>query len=263
VRPKDSRRRLVMFVLFAAMTAGLTATASAASPLPPCQVADKLTQHRATSDWHRTLVDQTYRLPAGYAPPNLRSTAYAGLSGTYAVRRNVIADLKAMASAARAAGARFAIQSAYRSHATQRSTFAYWVRVHGYTTASQESARAGHSEHQLGTALDFRSHGGAAPWTYRDWGKTRAGAWLRANAWQFGFVMSYPRGKSAVTCYTYEPWHYRYVGRARAAIIHGSGLTLREFLWAEQTTPPPTPTPVPDPVPTAEPSIEPTAAPPP
>lgn len=263
VRPQDSRRRLVSFVCFVALAAGLPGTASAAgtAALPPCEVANTLTQHRATSDWERTLVDQTYRLPAGYAPPNLRSTSYAGLSGAYAVRRNVIADLKAMASAARVAGARFAIQSAHRSHATQRSTFAYWVRVHGYTRASMESARAGHSEHQLGTALDFRSDGGAAPWTYRDWGTTKAGAWLRANAWQFGFVMSYPKGKSAVTCYTYEPWHYRYVGRARAAIIKASGLTLREFLWMEQTAPPPTPTSVPEPVATEAPTPPPTPTP--
>lgn len=262
-RTLDRRTRRVALLLFVALTTGLAATASAASALPPCQVADTLTAHRATSDWDRTLVDQTYRLSAGYAPPNLRSTSYAGLSSAYAVRRNVIADLKAMFTAARAAGARFAIQSAHRSYATQRYTFAYWVRIHGYTRASMESARAGHSEHQLGTALDFRSYGGAAPWTYRDWGTTKAGAWLRANAWQFGFVMSYPKGKSAVTCYAYEPWHYRYVGRARAATIKASGLTLREFLWTEQTTPPPTPVPepvpteAPTPVPTADPSIEP------
>lgn len=262
-RTLDQRRRLIPLLLLVATATGLPGAAAGTEPvaLPPCQVADTLAQHRATSDWKRTLVDQTYRLPAGYTPPNLRSTLNAGLSGTHAVRRNVIADLKAMASAARAAGARFAIQSAYRSYATQRSTFAYWVRVLGYTTASQESARAGHSEHQLGTTLDFRSHGGAAPWTYRDWGKTRAGAWLRANAWQFGFVMSYPKGKSAVTCYTYEPWHYRYVGRARAEIIQSSGLTLREFLWAEQTTPPPPPNPTPTPEPVATPEPVPTVQP--
>ena len=216
--------------------------------------------HRATSDWARALVDQTYRLSAAHAPSDLRSTVAAGLASGFMVHRRVIADLKAMASAARAAGARFAVQSAYRSHATQRSTFAYWVRVDGYAKASRESARAGHSEHQLGTALDFRSHGGSAPWSYLDWGASKAGAWLSANAWKYGFVMSYPRGKSAVTCYAYEPWHYRYVGRARAATIQASGLTLREFLWAEQTaptptpvpatTPPPTPMPVPTPIPT-------------
>ena len=126
-----------------------------------------------------------------------------------------MADLRAMASAARKAGARLAIQSAYRSYTTQKSTFAYWVRVSGYSAAIRSSARAGHSEHQLGTTIDFRSYGGSAPWYYSDWGKSKAGAWLRANAWKYGFVMSYPKGKTSVTCYAYEPWHFRYVGRSR------------------------------------------------
>ena len=58
--------------------------------------------------------------------------------------------------------------------------------------------------------------------------------------------MSYPKGKTKVTCYTYEPWHYRYVGRTLAKQVHDSKLTLREFLWQRQnppTAPEPTPTP--------------------
>ena len=65
--------------------------------------------------------------------------------------------------------------------------------------------------------------------------------------------MSFPKGKTSVTCYTYEPWHYRYVGRTRAAKIRASGLTLRQFLWREQNTPAPTPTPRPTPTPDAPP----------
>ena len=144
------------------------------------------------------------------------------------------------------------MQSAYRSYANQKATFDYWVRVDGYATAIKESARAGHSEHQLGTTLDFRSYGGSAPWNYSDWATTKAGAWLKANAWKYGFIMSYPKGKSAVTCYAYEPWHYRYVGRDVAAKVRASKLTLREYLWKQQTAtpPPPTPTPTPTPSPT-------------
>jgi D-alanyl-D-alanine carboxypeptidase len=167
-----------------------------------------------------------------------------------------------MASAARNAGARLAVQSAYRSYSTQASTFAYWVRVSGYTAALLSSARAGHSEHQLGTTLDFRSYGGSAPWYYTDWGKTKAGAWLKANAWKYGFIMSYPKGKTSLTCYGYEPWHYRYLGRAVAAKVHASGLTLRDYLWRQQTTPPvPTPTPLPSEHPTTRPSRPPSDAP--
>ena len=46
-------------------------------------------------------------------------------------------------------------------------------------------------------------------------GDDQPGTWLKANAWKYGFVMSYPKGMTSLTCYTYEPWHYRYVGRAR------------------------------------------------
>ena len=61
--------------------------------------------------------------------------------------------------------------------------------------------------------------------------------------------MSYPKGKTAVTCYTYEPWHFRYVGRAVASKVHASGLTLREYLWRQQNGAAPSPTPTPTPTP--------------
>jgi D-alanyl-D-alanine carboxypeptidase len=215
-----------------------------------------MTAQRSYADWQRTVLDTTFMLPRSYAPGDLRSTSTAGLNAGQSVRRFVIVDLAAMATAARRAGARLAVQSAYRSYATQISTFRYWVSVSGYSTALRTSARAGHSEHQLGTTVDFRSYGGSAPWYYHDWGTTKAGAWLKLNAWKYGFAMSYPKGKTSVTCYAYEPWHFRYVGRAVAAKIHASGLTAREYLWRQQTTPTPTPThsPTPTPTPTATPT---------
>jgi hypothetical protein len=76
--------------------------------------------------------------------------------------------------------------------------------------------------------------------------------------------MSYPKGKSpSVTCYGYEPWHYRYVGRAEAADIEASGLTTREWLWQrqpDQTPPPSTPPTYPVTWPPAVPSVQPSPA---
>lgn len=234
-RPAHRRRLAALLVLVATLT-GLAGTAvSAADALPACRVADTLTPYRELTDWRRTLVDLTYRVTSGYKPTDLRSTADAGLNGGYSVRAILLDDLRAMAAAARAADARFSVQSAYRSYATQVSTFDYWVSVYGYSKALTLSARPGHSEHQLGTAIDFRSYGGGAPWDHDDWATTRAGAWLKANAWRYGFIMSYPKGKSTVTCYAYEPWHYRYLGRERAAKLHESGLTIREALWMEMS----------------------------
>jgi zinc D-Ala-D-Ala carboxypeptidase len=246
------RFRLIAFVLSCALATGLLATVVTAASLPSCKIADVTTAQRSYSAWNRTVLDTRYRITKGYAPGDLRSTANAGLNGSLRVRSLVIADLRAMATAARRAGARLAVQSAYRSYSTQKSTFAYWVQVSGYAAALRSSARAGHSEHQLGTTIDFRSYSGSAPWNYADWGKTKAGAWLKSNAWKYGFIMSYPKGKTAVTCYAYEPWHYRYVGRAEAKAVRASGLTLREYLWRKQTAPAATPPPTPvNPTPTA------------
>jgi D-alanyl-D-alanine carboxypeptidase len=246
--------------LAVAILAGFAGTVSA-SPLPACRVADVLTRYNTTRDWHRSVLDWYFRLPSGYAPGDLRSTAYAGLNSGYSVRSFVVADLKAMAWAARNAGARLAVDSAYRSYANQRYVFNYWVNRVGYSRALLTSARPGHSEHQLGVTIDFKSYGGSSAWYYNDWATTKAGAWLKANAWRYGFVMSYPKGKTSVTCYAYEPWHYRYVGRDEAAKVRASGLTLRQYLWREQTTPSPTPRPTPSPTPTPPPTPAPTSSP--
>ncbi len=207
---------------------------STGNVLPTCAYMDVLTPHHGIGDWEITLLDTIYHLPAGYAPSDLVDSSSAGVNGGYALRAFVAAELREMAAAARAAGAPIGVVSGYRSYAQQQSTFDYWVGVGGYDQALRTSARAGHSEHQLGTAIDVTSEGGRAPWEYADWATTPAGAWMAANAWRYGFVMSYPAGGFDRTCYDYEPWHYRYVGRDLAARIVGDGRTPREVLWGLQ-----------------------------
>lgn len=201
---------------------------------PTCAYMDVLTRHHGYGDWAISLLDTIYHLPADYAPGDLVDSSTAGVNGGYLLRSLVRDDLREMAAAARAAGAPIELVSGYRSHAQQRATFDYWVGVGGYEQALRTSARAGHSEHQLGTAIDVTSEGGAAPWEYADWAATPAGGWMATNAWRYGFVMSYPRGAFDRTCYDYEPWHYRYVGRDLAARIAGGDRTPREVLWELQ-----------------------------
>ena len=193
-----------------------------------------LTKHHGYTEWPITLLDTIFMLPADYYPGDLADTSLAGLNGGYLVRSFVLDDLRAMANDARAAGVPIQVVSGFRSYAQQQATFQHWVNVGGYEQALRTSARAGHSEHQLGTSLDFTSAGGGAPWEYADWAATPAGAWMAQNAWRYGFVMSYPEGKFAETGYDYEPWHYRYVGRSMASLIAGSGLSPREYIWPLQ-----------------------------
>ncbi|MGH2444570.1 MAG: D-alanyl-D-alanine carboxypeptidase family protein, partial [Candidatus Limnocylindria bacterium] len=200
-------------------------------PLPACRYDDVLTSRHALDDWNRTMLDTIFMLPSGYGPADLVRTSIAGVNGGHSVRRIAAADLVAMASAARAAGRPIAIVSAFRSYAAQVTTFNQNVARYGLELALRRSARPGHSEHQLGTTLDVTHSGGAIPWSYHDWATHPTGAWMRDNAWRFGFVMSYPKGSFDTTCYDYEPWHYRYVGREMARLVRLSGLTLREVIW--------------------------------
>jgi len=207
---------------------------SATPPLPACRYADEPAAHTDYDDWQHTIVDTISRLPKGYVPPDLVPVSRAGLSGGGSIRLIAIADLKALAKAARKAGVRLAVKSAYRSEARQRATFAGWVRTSGVAEARRFSARAGHSEHQLGTAIDFMAAGGGSPWTPA-FARSRHPRWLAANAWRFGWILSYPAGAQAETCYGGEAWHYRYVGRDVTAEVHVSGMTLRAWLWLHAT----------------------------
>ena len=231
-----SRLRPIVLAAIVAATslvgAAPVAVSAATSP-PECRYDDVLTRYTAYSDWNRTLLDTIYMVRRAYVPPNLVSVSNANIGGTGRVRRFVIADLRAMAAAARKAKAPLRVVSAYRSYGTQQTVYQREVNRFGVRLARQRVARPGHSEHQLGTTLDFGSAGTSLePWA-SDWGETKAGTWMRQNAWRYGFVLSYPRNRRGVTCYRYEPWHWRYVGPEMAADMHGTGLTLREYLWRE------------------------------
>jgi len=201
---------------------------------PACAYDDRPTPRSGYGDWPLSLLDTIFHLPAGYAPGDLVDSSAAGLNGGYLVRSLIVADLRALAADASANGTPIQIVSAYRSYEQQAATFQHWVEVGGYEQALRTSARPGHSEHQLGTVLDVTSAGGTAPWEYADWAATPAGAWMAANAWRYGFVMSYPRGSFASSCYDYEPWHFRYVGRDLAAAMHADGRVPRLVLWELQ-----------------------------
>ncbi len=213
----------------------VASTAGASTP-PTCAVADVPTPLNSYDDYPYTLLDTAFALPPEYEPPDLVRVSQAFPAsydggGELLVRSVMIADLSALLREAEMAGVRFAVQSAYRSYAYQERTFLYWVERDGYEAAIASSARPGHSEHQLGTAIDMRSLDGPPAWDLEDWALTPEGAWLEENAYRFGFVMSYPRGSADVTCYVYEPWHYRYVGRELAADVRASGVTPREYMW--------------------------------
>ena len=53
--------------------------------------------------------------------------------------------------------------------------------------------------------------------------------WLQNNAYKYGFILRYPKGKENITGYEYESWHYRYVGEEVAEEIHNLDITFDEY----------------------------------
>ena len=82
----------------------------------------------------------------------------------------------------------------------------------------------GHSEHQLGLAVDFAATGKNA----EDFSTTPQSQWMQENAWRFGFVQSYTEDKVTETNKLARPEHYRYVGLALAQQLVEAHHTLKE-----------------------------------
>lgn len=123
----------------------------------------------------------------------------------------------------KASGYDMEIISGFRSYEKQKNTFEYWCSIDGEEVASTYSARPGHSEHQTGLAMDITS-------LEQAYGKTEEGMWLAQNCHEYGFIIRYPKNKTKITGYMYEPWHVRYLGKSTAKLVHDSGLSLEEFL---------------------------------
>jgi D-alanyl-D-alanine carboxypeptidase len=234
--PRSLRALAAALVLGAGLLAAPAAAptpVAGVGPLPPCRYDDILTDPIGYDDGPVTLVDTMLMVGDGYRPPDLVAVSKAGVGGGGLVREIALADLTAMAKAAKANGTPLKSLSAYRSYKTQVALFGKYASGYGFGDAVTFSARPGHSEHQLGLTIDFGAVGDTR--LTSNWEVTRTGKWMAGNAWKYGWMMSYPKGTMALTCYSYEPWHYRYVGRDAAAAIHEAGLTPREYLWANYT----------------------------
>lgn len=165
--------------------------------------------------------------PQEYAPGDL---VVVDIIGGGQLRASAAQDLQEMIAAYTAeTGNQLQSLSTYRSYSRQVDVYNGWVASLGQEAADLTSARPGHSEHQTGFVMDF----GAVPNTCaldQCFADTSQGMWLAENAYKWGFILRYPEGKTPITGYEFEPWHYRWVGTGLATEMHNTGVdTLEEF----------------------------------
>ncbi|AHH12605.1 D-alanyl-D-alanine metallocarboxypeptidase [Borrelia hermsii YBT] len=122
------------------------------------------------------------------------------------IRKILIDDLISLVEAGRKNGLQIKIVSAYRTREYQKFLFEYNVKTYGLKIATIQSATPDHSQHQLGTTIDFIKIDDNLL-------NTKAGKWLYENSLKHGFSLSYPKNHERKTGYKPEPWHYMYIGK--------------------------------------------------
>jgi len=185
------------------------------------------------------LVNRDHTLSKDYVPKLSDVTKYSSSGGQRRIATACYDALCAFIDASRAAGHKTYLVSGYRSYSLQKSNYDSSVQSYikkGYSAAEAVALTQrtimppGASEHQYGYAADIASSSTLN--TGLD--KTDAYKWLANHAAEYGFILRYPKDKEGITGVSYEPWHFRYVGRYHAEIIMKNKVCLEEYIYALQ-----------------------------
>lgn len=179
------------------------------------------------------LVNKVFSLSENYIPNDLVRANINYSFGDAQVekallRQEAAQSIEQLFEAAENDGIEIFAVSGYRSYARQEVVFNAEVQESGIEKAQEAVATPGQSEHQTGLTMDISSRSVGLDLT-QDFENTPEGKWLAENAHKYGFILRYPKGKENITGYKYEPWHFRYVGKAFAKTIYEKQLTLEEY----------------------------------
>ena len=218
-----------------------SASESATPPPTPTPTFDPELHSIDAADSLWVVVNKQRKLnPVTYLPKSLvKPKSTASLNNPYRLPLTKVAAkaLIAMAGDMKAAGAgRLVINSAYRSFASQKSIHAAQVARLGLKAGEALAARPGFSEHQTGLAVDVSAAGQGCVIAVC-FSSTKGGKWLAANSWRYGFILRYPKGRTSVTGYQFEPWHFRFVGSDLAAEYKARGSKTLEGFWSLPNAP--------------------------
>ncbi|WP_404447505.1 M15 family metallopeptidase [Sutcliffiella horikoshii] len=180
------------------------------------------------------MVNKFWSLPEGYRPgdlikPNVPFSFGDENSDRSKLRAEAAESLEVMFNVAKGEGIELYARSGFRSYETQEAIFKNEVATFGYEQAVLYVALPGTSEHQTGLAMDITAKSVGLELVEAFEG-TAEGKWLAENAHHYGFILRYPKGKTNITGYAFEPWHFRYVGVEVAGEIYEKGLTFEEYM---------------------------------
>ena len=171
------------------------------------------------------IVNKNYKLDENYIPDDLEKINLEYSCKDKYLRKIAKENFEKMAYNAKLEGFNIIAVSTYRSYKYQEKLYNNYVKDKGFYYADMASARAGHSEHQTGLAVDIAD----LSLDYDNFESTKEFNWVKENAHKYGFILRYPKAKFHITGFKYEPWHYRYVGINVASYIYINDITLEEY----------------------------------
>ena len=171
-------------------------------------------------------VNKYYTLPEDFEPIDI-----SNISIRYSYNGNKITEeandaYVSMWNAAQKEGLTLIVNSSYRDYQDQDRVYNNIKASSGQKEADKVAARPGHSEHQTGLAIDVFEIGNQSTLTFKD---SPAYIWLKENARFYGFIERYPEDKEYLTGYSFESWHWRYVGEEAAKKIYEENITFDEY----------------------------------
>jgi len=167
-------------------------------------------------------------LSAGYEPANMSPVSpkmegvHLVTSRAVLVEEEALSHLYEMVAAAQAQGVELFVRQGYRSFDDEAR------RYKSLISAGTPAQAAGQSSYQTGLSVTLVGRQQRTGDLTAEFAMTAEGQWLEQNAHLYGFVQRYPQGKDGLTGWTYEPWHYRFVGLELAAAMKANNLCLEE-----------------------------------
>lgn len=171
------------------------------------------------------LVNKFNYLDENYAPDDIVKVSVQFAYGDNEIKKEVYEKFRSMYNDAKKEGLYLIITSSYRDYNFQKELWDSYANQKGDEWADSVSARAGYSEHQTGYTLDIVTYNA----NMSSFETTDEFKWLQDNAYKYGFILRYPKNKEDITGYSYESWHYRYVGKDVATKIKKLGITFDEY----------------------------------
>lgn len=173
----------------------------------------------------KVLVNKYYYLDNNYVPDNLESISTRFALSNMKMVNTAKNAFEEMAQEAKKENLSIIAMSTYRSYDYQVNLYNRYVKADGKDAADTYSGRPGHSEHQTGLAVDVYN----GKENYTNFEKTKEFIWMNNHAHEFGFILRFPKDKVNETGYTYESWHYRYVGKEIAKYIKEHNISFEEY----------------------------------